>query len=201
MPFLDINTVYCFIGNYIFVICKGHLCSYELFTKRRYVSLCCFLKIYAKTFHRHTCYTLGWFIVIRSYFRLISLYLPLCPSESLFVSVFSLLMCRLEVWIYAKGEITSHQAVRSVAMKFPERFCFRHNCVHTERGLTFEVLPLSSYALSPTAPSLLETFLELILWNSFHIFCMSSVPWNLSPLKADLNFENSQKSFGDRSGV
>jgi len=42
------------------------------------------------------------------------------------------------------------------------------------RGFTFEVCPFSSYALSPTMLQLLETFLELLLWNSFqyclHIF-------------------------------
>jgi len=47
------------------------------------------------------------------------------------------------------------------------------------RGVTFEVLPFSSYALSPRMLPLLETFLELLLWNSIqchhHIFCMSSV--------------------------
>jgi len=47
------------------------------------------------------------------------------------------------------------------------------------RGVTFEVLPLSSYALSPMMLPLLETFLEFLLWNSFqcrrHIFLMSSV--------------------------
>jgi len=42
------------------------------------------------------------------------------------------------------------------------------------RGVTFEVLPLSNYALSPTLLPPVETFLELQLWNSFqcchHIF-------------------------------
>jgi hypothetical protein len=42
------------------------------------------------------------------------------------------------------------------------------------RGVTFEVLPLSSYALSPTMLPVLETFLELLLWKGFqrrrHIF-------------------------------
>jgi len=41
------------------------------------------------------------------------------------------------------------------------------------RGATLEVLPLTSYALSPMMLLLLETFLELLLWNSFqrrHIF-------------------------------
>jgi hypothetical protein len=35
------------------------------------------------------------------------------------------------------------------------------------RDATFTVLPLSSYARSPTMQPLPETFLELLLWNSF----------------------------------
>jgi len=35
------------------------------------------------------------------------------------------------------------------------------------RGVTFGVLPLNSDALRPTMLPLLETFLELLLWNSF----------------------------------
>jgi hypothetical protein len=35
------------------------------------------------------------------------------------------------------------------------------------RGVIFEVLHLHSYALSPMMLSPLETFLELLLWNSF----------------------------------
>jgi hypothetical protein len=42
------------------------------------------------------------------------------------------------------------------------------------RGVNFEVLPLGSHALSPTMLSLLGTFVELLIWNSFqcrrHIF-------------------------------
>jgi len=34
-------------------------------------------------------------------------------------------------------------------------------------GVTFEVLPLSSYAFTPMMLPLLETFLELVIWNSF----------------------------------
>jgi hypothetical protein len=34
-------------------------------------------------------------------------------------------------------------------------------------GVTFEVLPLSSYALSPMMLPLLETLLKNPLWNSF----------------------------------
>jgi hypothetical protein len=47
------------------------------------------------------------------------------------------------------------------------------------KGATFEGHPLSSYALSSMMLPLLETFLELLLWNNFqchhHIFWMSSV--------------------------
>jgi len=41
------------------------------------------------------------------------------------------------------------------------------------RGVTYEVLPMSIHALSPMMLPPLETFLELMLWNSFqccHIF-------------------------------
>jgi hypothetical protein len=41
-------------------------------------------------------------------------------------------------------------------MKLPEWFYW-----------TFEVLPLSSYAINPKMLPLLETFLELLLWNIF----------------------------------
>jgi len=41
---------------------------------------------------------------------------------------------------------------------------------HTERGVNFEVLPLSSYALSPTMLPLLETF-----WNSYCGMAFSAV--------------------------
>jgi hypothetical protein len=36
------------------------------------------------------------------------------------------------------------------------------------RRFTFKVLPLSSYAISPMMLPLVATFLELLLWNSFH---------------------------------
>jgi len=39
------------------------------------------------------------------------------------------------------------------------------------RGVNYEVLPLRTYVLSPMMLSLLETFLELQLWNSFHCCC------------------------------
>jgi hypothetical protein len=46
------------------------------------------------------------------------------------------------------------------------------------RGVTFEVLPLSTYALSPTRLPLLEAFMENLFWNSFQWrqrFFMSSI--------------------------
>jgi len=47
------------------------------------------------------------------------------------------------------------------------------------RGLTFELLPLCSYAPSPMMLPLMETFLELLLWNSFqynhHLFVVFSI--------------------------
>jgi hypothetical protein len=43
------------------------------------------------------------------------------------------------------------------------------------RGVTFRVLPLSSYALSPTMLPLVETFLELLLWKSFQCHCHISL--------------------------
>jgi len=45
--------------------------------------------------------------------------------------------------------------------------------VQANEGLSFEVLPLNSYAFSPPMLQLLETFSEFVLWNSFqcrHIF-------------------------------
>jgi len=64
-------------------------------------------------------------------------------------------------------------------------------------GVTFRVLSLSSYVLSLTMLSLLETLLELLLWKSFqyhhHIFQMSSVSWNLRSFKAYFIFWNSQR--------
>jgi hypothetical protein len=35
------------------------------------------------------------------------------------------------------------------------------------RGVTFEVLPLGTYALRPMILPLLETFSELLIWNTF----------------------------------
>jgi hypothetical protein len=74
------------------------------------------------------------------------------------------------------------------------------------RGVTFKVLPLSNYALSPVLPSLLGTFLflELLLWNSFQ--CCHSISWMSSvsfidPLRQEFSFENSQKSFGAKLGI
>jgi hypothetical protein len=53
----------------------------------------------------------------------------------------------------------------------------------------------------------LETFLKLLLQNSFQCHChfffffwMYSLYRNLCPFKADFIFGNSQKSFGAKSG-
>jgi hypothetical protein len=72
--------------------------------------------------------------------------------------------------------------LQGVAMKFSD-FYLQASYLYTYsflRGVTFEALPLSSYALGPVMLPLLETFLELLLWNSFHsavitFFFMSSV--------------------------
>jgi hypothetical protein len=85
------------------------------------------------------------------------------------------------------------------------------HCSHThtltaywEGSLSKYSLPLSSYAPSPTILLLLETFLELVLWNRFqwchHIFWMSSASWNLRPFKAHFIFVNSGKSFRAKWG-
>jgi hypothetical protein len=68
------------------------------------------------------------------------------------------------------------------------------------RGIAFKVFPLSSYAVSPMMLPQLETFLELLLWNSsqcHHHFISAMISLSL---KADLIFANSQKLFGAKSG-
>jgi hypothetical protein len=84
------------------------------------------------------------------------------------------------------------------------KLCMR--CGHEVPGMVLlyahweglpSVLPLNCYALSLTMLPLLETSLELLLWNSFkccHFFWMSLISWNLHPFKADFVFGNSQKS-------
>jgi hypothetical protein len=73
----------------------------------------------------------------------------------------------------------------------------------TERG-HLRIIPLSSYALSPTTLPLLEIF-----WNSrcgiafsavVIFFWMLSLSWNLRSCKADIIFGNSHVSFGAKSG-
>jgi hypothetical protein len=91
-------------------------------------------------------------------------------------------------------------------MKFSEWFYWR--CAFYSysllRGVTFDVLPLSSYALSPTMLPLLETFWELLLWYSFQCRCHTSgIPsksWNLRPFRADFISGKSQKSLGAKWG-
>jgi hypothetical protein len=72
------------------------------------------------------------------------------------------------------------------------------------KGFTFKVLPLSSYALSQMMPPLLQTFLELLLWNSLqchhHILLdVFNILKSLS-LKTLLIFGKSQKLFRDKWG-
>jgi len=73
------------------------------------------------------------------------------------------------------------------------------------REITFKVYPLSNYALlSPIMLPLLETFLELLLWNSLQcchhmFFWTSSISLSLQPFKADFIFGNTHKLFGAKS--
>jgi len=59
---------------------------------------------------------------------------------------------KYEMWLWSSRNV-SYQA-----------YLYTYNLL---RGVTFEVLPLSNYAFSQTMLPLLETFLELLLWNSF----------------------------------
>jgi len=45
-----------------------------------------------------------------------------------------------------------------------EAYLYTHSL---QRGVTFEALPLSSYAFIPKMVSVLETFLVLVMWNNF----------------------------------
>jgi hypothetical protein len=88
-------------------------------------------------------------------------------------------------------------------MKFPEWFYCKHTCILTAlwEESPSEVLPLSSY--SPVILPLSETFLEFLLWNSFHsLFShfVYSESWNIRPFNAYFIFGNSQKSFWTKSG-
>jgi len=63
---------------------------------------------------------------------------------------------------------------RIVAMKFPEWFYCRHTCINTAYwggSPSKWLLPLITYALSPTILPLLETFFELLFWNNFQYSC------------------------------
>jgi hypothetical protein len=74
------------------------------------------------------------------------------------------------------------------------------------RGITFEVFPFSSYALSPTMLLLLEFFFffffDFLFWNSLqcrrHNFYVFIILKSLS-LYGRLCFENIEKSFGAKS--
>jgi len=77
------------------------------------------------------------------------------------------------------------------------------------RGVTFKVLPLSSYVLNPMMLPLLETFLELLLWNSLqyhcHFFGCLQYPEIFIPLRQTLFLEiartHSEPNQGNRVGV
>jgi hypothetical protein len=77
-----------------------------------------------------------------------------------------------------------------------------------QRGVTFQVLPLSSCALSPTMLPLLETFWNSCCGIAFSVitffFWLSSVSQNFRPFKADFIFRNkslSELNEGNRVGV
>jgi len=75
--------------------------------------------------------------------------------------------------------------------------------------VNFEVLSLSSYALGPMMLPLLETFLELVLWNSFqchhHVFGCLQYPQISVPLRQTLFLETARSLLepnqGNRMGV
>jgi len=73
------------------------------------------------------------------------------------------------------------------------------------RGGHLQSTPLSSYTLSPMMLPLLETFPELLLWNSVQSRCnfffwMFSLSLNLHPFKEDFILGNSHKIYGAKSG-
>jgi len=98
--------------------------------------------------------------------------------------------------------------IRGVAMKFPERlYCKPHTCMLTAywEGSPSKYSPWAAmHLVQRRCLPLLETVSELLLGNSFqchrHVCLMSSLSWNISPLKADFTFGNGQKSFGAKSG-
>jgi hypothetical protein len=67
------------------------------------------------------------------------------------------------------------------------------------REVASEVLPLSSYALSPAMLPLLETFLELLSVLSSHFLDTFNILKYSSLLRKTI-FRNSHKSFGAKSG-
>jgi len=102
-------------------------------------------------------------------------------------------MTREDIWA---SEIT-RCGYEVSGMILLQAYLYTHSLL---RGVTFEVLLLSSYALIPKMLPMLEKFFELQLWNSFqccrHMCWMSSLFWNLRSFKADFIFGNRQKSFG-----
>jgi hypothetical protein len=73
------------------------------------------------------------------------------------------------------------------------------------RGVTFKVLPLSSYALCSVMLPLLEKFLELLLWSSFlcshHIFLgYLQYPEIFGPLRQTLFLETATSHLEPNQG-
>jgi hypothetical protein len=70
------------------------------------------------------------------------------------------------------------------------------------RGVTFEALSLSNYALSPTMLSMFETCLELLLWNISQCHCpifgYFQYPEIFIPLKQTLLLETAKP--GEKGG-
>jgi hypothetical protein len=103
-------------------------------------------------------------------------------------------------WFHSKYKHTS--CVCEVAGMILLQACLYTYSLLT--GVMFEVPPppsLNSNELSSTMLPLLETFWELLLWNSFqcncqNIFYCQSVSWNCRTLRADLIFGDNYKSFG-----
>jgi len=72
--------------------------------------------------------------------------------QMILLPTFFINIMQYEVWLWSSG------------MFLLQAYLYTYSLL---RGVTFKVLPLSSYALSPMMLQLLETFLELMLCNSF----------------------------------
>jgi hypothetical protein len=88
-------------------------------------------------------------------------------------------------------------------MKLPERIYCKNTS--TFRGVTYEVLPLRSYAFIPKMLSFLGIVSELMLWNSFqcrrHIFVwIFQYPEIFVPSRQTLFLEIPGSHFAAKSG-